>query len=430
MSIVSLKTWNVTKRAASPAAFVGISGRPLLPRGQWQKLPLPHQPQHQQRSLVQTAVSFYYNNPFNNAPTLTSRHSQHLYHHHPFMKLPRQQKQQQHKHSQTKTTTTTITKRTMTKINRVWDKEALADLFDQYAQSRNGGNRCLNCDDIRSLLSGIGEIPADETVSKLFAVADADNNGLIDFDEFLEHAELFLADNPARIILVVGGPGSGKGMLSKRLQEECNVVHLSSGDLLRQEVALDTKLGRVVRDIMSRGELVSSAIMVALMKKRMKDHPGKRVLLDGFPRSIENASDLIAFCGKPELALHLECDDTILMERIMGRGAGTLSTPQQIRREDDNFQSALQRLRTFHSYHHKTIDWLKEHHVPIVNLDCSGTQESVWQQLVTIGRLMRHVVKLPSLTSTTTTTPPASALTNSAEAPPNPNEDGSTSLFR
>jgi adenylate kinase len=49
-------------------------------------------------------------------------------------------------------------------------------------------------------------------------------------------------------------------------------------------------LGRTVRDIMSRGELVSSAIMVALIKKRMKDHPGKRVLLDGFPRSIENAT--------------------------------------------------------------------------------------------------------------------------------------------
>ena len=290
--------------------------------------------------------------------------------------------------------------------HRVWDKEAVVDLFDQYAQARSGGVRSLNCDDIRALLRGIGEPPADETVSKLFAVADADNNGLIDLDEFLEHSISFLGDNPARIILVVGGPGSGKGLLSKRLTQECNVVHLSSGDLLRDEVARNTTLGHTVRDIMGRGELVSSAIMVALMKKRMRDHPGKRVLLDGFPRSIENAHDLVTLCGKPELALHLNCDDTILMERIMGRGASSDSMPQQVRREDDNFQAALQRLRTFHKYHHVTIDWLREQHVPIVNLDCSGSHESVWQQLLAIGRLMRPAVKLPILpivpTSTTT----------------------------
>jgi len=56
-------------------------------------------------------------------------------------------------------------------------------------------------------------------------------------------------------------------------------VHLSSGDLLRKEIADDTQLGRTVSKIMSSGQLVSSAIMVALMKKQMKDHPGKRVLL-------------------------------------------------------------------------------------------------------------------------------------------------------
>jgi adenylate kinase len=284
-------------------------------------------------------------------------------------------------------------RRTFAVTHRVWDEEAVEDLFNQYAQERNGV-RSLNCDNIRSLLRGIGEIPADETVSKLFAVADADNNGLIDYDEFLEHANMFLADNPARIIIVLGGPGSGKGRLSKRLTEECNVVHLSSGDMLRQEVALGTKLGEMVQGIMSRGELVSSAIMVALMKKRMKDHPGKRVLLDGFPRSIENAHDLFALCGKPELALHLECDDTILMERIMERGATSSDGPLQVRRDDDNFQAALRRIRTFHSYHYKTLDWLREHHVPIVNLDCSGSPESVWQQLVAIGKLMRPAVKL------------------------------------
>lgn len=76
-------------------------------------------------------------------------------------------------------------------------------------------------------------------------VADVDRNGLIDSEEFISHSELFLSGRPARIILVVGGPGSGKGLLCERLQKECNVVHLSSGELLRDEVAQATgKLSR------------------------------------------------------------------------------------------------------------------------------------------------------------------------------------------
>ena len=222
-------------------------------------------------------------------------------------------------------------------------------------------------------------------------MADLNGDGVIDWEEFLENAPYFLGTNPARIILICGGPGSGKGLLSRRIEKECQVVHLSSGDLLREEVMLGTKLGQQVQGIMARGELVSSAVMVALMKKRMNRFPGKRVLLDGFPRSVENAHDLVTLCGKPELALHLNCDDTVMIERIMRRGENSV-----VRREDDNFQTALERIRAFHKYHTLTAEWLKEQHVPIVNLDGSGTPESVWEQLKAIGKLMRPAVKMPT----------------------------------
>ena len=146
----------------------------------------------------------------------------------------------------------------------------------------------------------------DEEARKLFQTVDTDGNGYISKDEFVYKSELFLKGRPARIILIVGGkpnikcpstciaivlkifvasgPGSGKGLLCDRLVKECGVVHLSSGDLLRQEVEAGTRLGQEVKEIMRSGGLVSSAIMVALMQKRMKDHPGKRLLLDGFPR--------------------------------------------------------------------------------------------------------------------------------------------------
>jgi len=268
-------------------------------------------------------------------------------------------------------------------------KEALLDLMHQYGKVRgNDKHPTMNWHDVKDLLKGIGEEPTDEVVLKLFEVADLDSNGLIDIEEFMMNSDVFLGGRPARIILVVGGPGSGKGLLSERLVKECGVVHLSSGDLLRDEVAKGTALGKQVEEIMKSGGLVSSAIMVTLMKKRMKDHPGKRILLDGFPRSQENAKDLVTLCGKPELALHLTCDDTVLLERIMKRG-------QSGERSDDNFHTGIQRIRNYHKYHHVALDFLREEHVPIVYLDCSTTPDGVWEQLRAIGRLMRSTVRLP-----------------------------------
>mmetsp|Transcript_58628 Transcript_58628/g.143368 ORF Transcript_58628/g.143368 Transcript_58628/m.143368 type:complete len:659 (-) Transcript_58628:243-2219(-) len=278
-----------------------------------------------------------------------------------------------------------------TTIGCTMGKEALIDLMQTYGKVRptDDGDQVLSLDwhDVSDLLRANGQDPTDDVVKKLFDVADVDHNGYIDTNEFIAHQDLFLGGRPARIILVVGGPGSGKGVLCERLVRECGVVHVSSGELLRREVEEGTELGKQVEGIMKSGGLVSSAIMVALMQKHMRDHPGKRILLDGFPRSLENARDLVALCGKPELALHLECDDTILMERIMKRGASG-------KRKDDNFETALHRIRTYHKAHDMTLQFLRDEHVPIVNLDCSATAEGVWSQLQSIGRLMRAAVKL------------------------------------
>jgi adenylate kinase family enzyme len=174
-----------------------------------------------------------------------------------------------------------------------------------------------------------------------------------------------------------------------RLRLECKYMPCRCGQLTPIHTS---ELGKHVGEIMKGGGLVSSAIMVTLMQKRMKDHPGKRILLDGFPRSQENARDLVTLCGRPELALHLMCDDTMMLERIMKRG-------ESGKRADDNFQTAIQRIRGYHKYHNMTLEFLKEEHVPIVNLDCSGTPAGVWEQLRSIGRLMRSTAKLNTTTN-------------------------------
>ena len=264
----------------------------------------------------------------------------------------------------------------------------ITDLFLQYAkksklQDELGCYLCL--DGVKELLNSIGERRNDETVLEFFKAADLNQDGKLHLDEFLKAADLVLGQTPARIVLVVGGPGSGKGILCSRMAKECNVVHLSSGEMLREEVEKGTPIGREVQDIMARGDLVSSALITALIRRKMRDFPGRRVLLDGFPRNLENARDFSHLIGKPELALHLYCDDTILMERILKRSRENIGEI----RSDDNIDTALTRLRNYHNAQQPTLNWLKEQHVPIVNLDVSGTPESVWSQLVAIGRLMR-----------------------------------------
>jgi len=270
---------------------------------------------------------------------------------------------------------------------------AITDLFYQFARkcdksgNKGDGKHYLTIDDVKNLLASVGERPDQHTLEKMFLAANIVKDGKLSLDEFLLASDAVLAGAPARIVIVVGGPGSGKGILCERLVKECGVVHLSSGDLLRNEVEADTPLGREVKEIMARGELVSSAVITALIRRHTRKFPGKRVLLDGFPRSVENAADFLDLMGTPELALHLDCDDTILMERIMKRGQkGQLEGNVRV---DDNFETALQRLRTFHKYHKPTMDWLREQHVPVVNLDCSSTPQNVWNQLLAIGRLMR-----------------------------------------
>ncbi|KAL7480932.1 hypothetical protein ACHAW6_006601 [Cyclotella cf. meneghiniana] len=295
---------------------------------------------------------------------------------------------------------------------------ALSDLFLQFAQTCNSVDDrgpYLDQPRIKQLLEAVGEKPDDDTLKSLMEEVNLHKDGKLRLDCFLRAADRILGKAPARIVLIVGGPGSGKGALCERLEKECAVVHLSCGEMLREEVEAGTPLGREVRDIMAQGGLVSSAVVTALMRRRMRQHPGRRILLDGFPRSLENARDFVELCGPPELALHLDCDDCILLERILERGGRSAKEAERAAaegkpvvnvRSDDNVHTAIQRLKNYHKHHKPTMDWLKSIRVPIVELDCSGTKEDVWQQLMAIGRLMRPAVKIPPVGQLQIQSPP------------------------
>lgn len=92
-------------------------------------------------------------------------------------------------------------------------------------------------------------------------------------------------------IILVGMPGAGKGTVSKRLCEKHSLQHISTGDVLRQEVAVGTALGKKVEGIMNAGELISDDLMIEIIKGKI-DEKSQGVIFDGFPRTVDQAKAL------------------------------------------------------------------------------------------------------------------------------------------
>jgi adenylate kinase len=132
-------------------------------------------------------------------------------------------------------------------------------------------------------------------------------------------------------IILLGPPGAGKGTQAARLQAKRGMVQLSTGDMLREAVATGTPVGLEAKAIMERGELVSDAIVSALIGERLDAAAGQGVIFDGFPRTRAQAEALdllLAERGRRlDHVIELAVDEDELVKRITGRfscaGCGT-----------------------------------------------------------------------------------------------------------
>src|SRR3989339_604949 len=125
-------------------------------------------------------------------------------------------------------------------------------------------------------------------------------------------------------IILFGPPGVGKGTQAARLKEAYNLLHLSTGEALREEVKNQTELGKRAKEAMNKGELVSDEIVVGIVINTMEKASGKNgVMLDGFPRNIPQAQTLDALLSKRNITidhvLSLESDQEIILKRLAGR---------------------------------------------------------------------------------------------------------------
>jgi len=124
-------------------------------------------------------------------------------------------------------------------------------------------------------------------------------------------------------IILLGPPGAGKGTQAARLQADRGMIQLSTGDMLREAVAAGTPVGLKAKEVMARGELVSDAIVSALIGERLDASEGKGAIFDGFPRTKHQAEALeilLAERGRHlDYVIELVVDEDELVKRITGR---------------------------------------------------------------------------------------------------------------
>lgn len=125
-------------------------------------------------------------------------------------------------------------------------------------------------------------------------------------------------------VLMFGPPGSGKGTQSVTLAEKYNLLHLSTGDMLRAEISAGTELGMKMEAIMASGELVPDEVVIEMIARRIDATTGKAgFIFDGFPRTVAQAEELQTMLQergmKIDLMLVLEVNDAELMARMKNR---------------------------------------------------------------------------------------------------------------
>ncbi|KAG8378431.1 hypothetical protein BUALT_Bualt08G0136600 [Buddleja alternifolia] len=128
------------------------------------------------------------------------------------------------------------------------------------------------------------------------------------------------AAEPLRV-MISGAPASGKGTQCELITKMYDLVHIAAGDLLRAEVAAGTENGKRAKEYMERGQLVPDEIVVMMVKDRLslQDSEEKGWLLDGYPRSVSQATALKNFGFDPDIFILLEVPEELLVERVVGR---------------------------------------------------------------------------------------------------------------
>lgn len=200
-------------------------------------------------------------------------------------------------------------------------------------------------------------------------------------------------------IIIAGAPASGKGTQCEILKDELGVIHLSTGDILRQAVKDGTPLGLLAKNYMDEGKLVPDDVIIGVVKSRLEEDDCQQCgwLLDGFPRTLVQAEALSESGIVPDVFLLLDVPDELLVERVTGRRSDPetgkiyhlkYNPPPQddpkllerlVHRADDTEEKIVVRVQQFH----ENCDAVSGCYENIfVKVDGTQTKEKVYEDIM------------------------------------------------
>ena len=178
-------------------------------------------------------------------------------------------------------------------------------------------------------------------------------------------------------VVLLGAPGAGKGTQAKRISDFYAIPHISTGDIFRENIKNGTELGQLAKSYMDKGQLVPDEVVVSIVEDRLKKEDcQKGWLLDGFPRTLEQAESLAKFTDL-DVVLDIEADFGLLEDRLCGRrvcpGCGasyhisTYSEPDcercgqtLVHRDDDTKEVVRSRLEVYEKQTRPLIEYYAE----------------------------------------------------------------------
>ncbi|KAJ1354844.1 adenylate kinase [Parelaphostrongylus tenuis] len=196
------------------------------------------------------------------------------------------------------------------------------------------------------------------------------------------------ADLP--IFFIVGGPGSGKGTQCERIVAKYGLSHLSSGDLLRDEVNSSSARGAQLSKIMQAGELVPLEVVLDLIKEAMLKavaKGSKGFLIDGYPREVKQGEQFEREIGPAKSVIFFDVSDEILIERLLNRAKTS-------GRVDDNMETIRKRLQTFKNATAPVVDYYEKKN-KLVRIKAHGTVDEIFS--VVVQHLDKLITKSPAI---------------------------------
>ena len=206
-------------------------------------------------------------------------------------------------------------------------------------------------------------------------------------------------------IVLLGGPGSGKGTQAKALTDDMDLEHIATGDLFRENIQGETELGKMAKTYIDRGELVPDDVTEGMVSERLaRMDVGKGFILDGFPRTTPQAEALTEIMNsihrRLAVVLHIRVEDELIVERLSGRlTCRNCQSPFHQRynppgkpgicdkcggelyvRDDDNEETVRARLRTYHAQTEPLIAYYRDAGL-LVDIDGTQSLEEVTSQM-------------------------------------------------